>query len=110
MIGAEDRYQMLVKIINQIKILEYRVCRASVPRVVSGTHLSRYRNDELIFQETTELPAVTQMSEQRLALELDQHIDGVKARIDETAENEINDPVFAPERDGRLGALLGQWE
>jgi hypothetical protein len=85
MIGTEDRYEMLVQIINQIKILEYRVSRAAVPRLVSGTHLSRYRGDELIFQKTTELPAVTQMPEKRLALELDQHIDGVDAGIDEVA-------------------------
>lgn len=51
MIGAEDNYEVLIKIIHQIKVLEDRVSRAAVPGLAGGTHLCRYRDDELVLQQ-----------------------------------------------------------
>src|ERR1039458_1570746 len=48
------------------------------------------------------------MLQQRLAAELRQHIDGIDARVDEIAENEVDDPVFPAKRNGRFGPLLGE--
>ena len=48
------------------------------------------------------------MLQQRLALELCKNVDRINPRIDEIAENEIDDTVFPSERDSRLRSLLGQ--
>jgi len=45
------------------------------------------------------------MLEQRLAAELGEHVDRMDSRIDEIAEDEIDDPVFASEGNCRLGAF-----
>src|SRR5690349_8823134 len=50
------------------------------------------------------------MTQERLALELDKHINRVQARIDKIAEHEINNSILAPKRNRRLGALFGQWK
>ena len=48
------------------------------------------------------------MLQQRLAAELGQDVDGIDARVDEVAEDEIDDAVLAAERNGRFGPFLGQ--
>jgi hypothetical protein len=45
------------------------------------------------------------MLEQRLAAELGEHVDGVDSGVDEIAEDEIDDPVFAAEGNRRFGAF-----
>jgi hypothetical protein len=45
------------------------------------------------------------MLEQRLAAELSENVDRMDSGIDEIAEDEIDDPVFASERNCRLGAF-----
>ena len=50
------------------------------------------------------------MLKQRLAAELSQHVDGVDPGVNKIAEDEIDDPVFAPERNCGLGAFLGEGE
>ena len=57
-------------------------------------------------EQAAELPALAQVLEQRLAAELRQDIDRIDARVDEVAQDEIDDPVLAAERDGRLGPFL----
>ena len=64
-------------------------------------------NDELIFLNAADLPAFAEVLQQALAAELGQDIDGKDAGVDEVAQNEINDPVFAAKRHGWLGAFLG---
>ena len=46
------------------------------------------------------------MAIQRVGFILDQHGDGPNARIQAVAEGKVDDPVFAPERNSRLGAVL----
>src|SRR4030095_2654807 len=72
------------------------------------THRGRTRDDELVLQQSAELPAVREMLQERLALELGQDVDRVDARIDEVAEDEVDDAVLPAEGHRRLGALLGQ--
>src|SRR5205823_5236804 len=66
------------------------------------------RNNELLSEQAAKLPAIPEVPQQRLALELHQDIDGVDTRIDEIAKYEVNDAVFPAERHGRLGACSGQ--
>ena len=88
-------------------VLKDRV-RSSLIPLRTLAHLRRNRNDELVFQQIGKLPTITQMLQQRLALELRKNVDRINPRIDEIAENEIDDTVFPRERDSRLRSLLGQ--
>src|ERR1035438_5835216 len=63
---------------------------------------------ELRPQQTAELPSLAEVLQQRLAAELGQHVHRVDARVDEIAQDEIDDPVLASKRNSRLGALLGE--
>src|ERR1700722_9260665 len=48
------------------------------------------------------------MLQQGLALELDQNINRIDARVNQITEYEIHDPVSTPEGNGRLRPLLGK--
>ena len=48
------------------------------------------------------------MLQQGLALELNQDVDGINARVDQVAEDEIDNPITPAKRDGRFGAFLGE--
>ena len=106
-VRAEDRDQVRLGIVDKIEILKNRVGGALVPQL-AHPHLGRHRDDEVIGQHPAELPSVLEMLDQRLRAPLDEHVDRVDARVDEVGENEIDDAVFAAERDRRLGAIAGQ--
>jgi hypothetical protein len=59
-------------------------------------------------QQAAHLPAVAQVLQQALALELDQDVNRINTGVDQVAEHEIDDAVAAAERHRRLGAFLGQ--
>src|SRR5262249_10153006 len=87
-----------------------RVGRAPIPRLAGRSHLGGDRDDEVALEEAAELPAVGEMLEQRLALELGQDVDRVDAGVDEVAQDEVDDAVLASERDRGLCPLLGERE
>ena len=51
-------------------------------------------------EQSAELPSFAQVLEQRLAAELRQHVNRVDSRVDEVAQDEIDDSVFPAERNG----------
>jgi hypothetical protein len=61
MVGPKNRHRALIVVIDQVEILEYRVSRSSIPRLITCADLSRGWNDEMIFKQATELPAVSQV-------------------------------------------------
>ena len=84
---------------------------SAVPRYQSspgGPHLRGNGNDEVIAQQAGRLPALAQVLQQRLALELDQHVDGIDAGVDQVTQDKVDDPVAASEGNGGFGALLGE--
>ena len=106
-IGAEDGDDVRLGLLDEVDVLvDAGVGCSPIPCFGGGAHL-RHGNDELVFQDAAVLPAFAQVLEQALASELREYIDGINARVDEVAEDEIDDPVLAAERDGRLGAFLG---
>ena len=105
-IAAEDRHHMRIGLLDKVDILQDGVGGALVPGFILRTHLCRHGDYEVAFQQPAELPPLTQMLEQRLAAELREHIDGVDSGVDEIAEDEINDPVFAAKGNRRLRPLL----
>ncbi len=108
MIGAEDRDQGRIGLLDEVRVLVDRVRGAPVPRLARRPHLGRHRDDEVVLQEPAELPALGQMLQERLALELGEDVDGVDPGVDEVAEDEVDDAVLAAEGHRGLGALLGQ--
>ena len=57
-------------------VLKDGVRRPLIP-LLTFAHLRRHRNDELVLEQIGELPAVAQVLQQRLALELCQDVDRI---------------------------------
>jgi len=62
----------------------------------------------LMGQEAAELPGVSQMLKEGLALELSQHIGGIDAGIDQIAENKINNSILPPKGHCRFCSFFCQ--
>ena len=107
-IGAEDGHDVGAGLLDEIDVLVDGVGGSLVPVFAGGAHLRGHGNDELVFQNAADLPTFIEMLQQALAAELRQDVDRVNAGVDEVAQDEIDDPVFAAKRNGRLGAFLRQ--
>ena len=107
-VGAEDHHEMRIGLFDQVDVLIDGVGGAAIPVLAGRAHLRRHGNDEVLLQQAGHLPAVAQVLQQALALELDQDVDGIDAGIDQVAEHEIDDAVAPAERHRRLGSFLGQ--
>ena len=104
-VGAENRNQVRVGLLDEVNVLKDGIGGSLVPGFVLRPHLCRDVDDEMTLQQSAELPSLAQMLEQRLAAELGEHVDRVDSRIDEIAEDEINDAVFTSEGNCRFGAF-----
>ena len=104
-VTAKNRDQVGVGLFHQVDVLKDGVGGPLVPSLAFGAHLRRHVDDELALQKSAELPAFTQMLQQRLAAKLREHINRVNPGIHEIAEHEIDDAVFAAEGNCRLRAL-----
>jgi hypothetical protein len=60
-VGAEDGNQVRVGLLDEVDVLKDGVGRSLVPGFISGAHLRRHRDDELVFEEAAELPALAQV-------------------------------------------------
>src|SRR5262245_42762861 len=109
MVAAENGHYVGAGLFYQIDVLIDGIGSSLIPGFAVRAHLCRNGNDELILQQTAELPALTEMLQERLAPELGQDIDGVDAGIDEIAEDEVDDAVLAAKRDRGFSALAGEW-
>lgn len=107
-IGAEDRHVMRIGLLDQVDVLMQRVGCAAIPVLAGGPHLRGHRDDEVLLQQPAHFPSFTQVLQQALALELDQNVDGIDPRVDQVAQDEVDDTISSPEGRGRLGPLLGQ--
>ena len=107
-IGAENRHDVGPGLFDEIDVLIDGVGRSLVPAFARRSHLRRYGNDELVFQNAADLPTFIEVLQQALAAELRQDVNRVNAGVDEVAQDEIDDAVFAAKRNGRLGAILRQ--
>ena len=76
--------------------------------ISSHAHLRRHRSDEMLAKEVGGAPASVNMLQQRLRLELREHIDGQNTRIYEVGENEIDNSVPSAEWYRRFGPVLRQ--
>ena len=107
-VAAEDGHHMRVGLLDEVDVLIDGVGRSLVPGFILRAHLGRHGDNEVALQQSAELPSLAQMLQQRLAAELGEHVDRVDSGVDEIAEDEIDDPVFASEGNRRLGAFAGE--
>ena len=107
-VGAEDHHEVRIGLFNQVDVLIDGVGGAAIPVLAGRAHLRRHRNDEVLLQQAAHFPAVAQVLQQALALELDQHVGGIDPGVDQVAEHEIDNAIAAAERHRRLGAFLGE--
>ena len=107
-IASEDGHNVRVGLLDEIDVLKNGVGSSLIPGFVLGAHLRGDVDDEVALEQAAELPSLAEVLEQRLAAELGEDIDRVDSGIDEIAKDEIDDAIFAAERDGRLGTLAGK--
>ena len=107
-IGAEDDHEVRIGLLDQIDVLIDGVGGAAIPVLAGGTHLRGHGNDEVLLQQAAHFPAVAKVLQQALALELDQHVDGIDPGVDQVAEHEIDDAVASAEGHRGFGAFFGQ--
>ena len=108
-VRAEDRHEVRIEVLDQVHVLVDRVRRALVPFAFAGLHLGGHRDDEVAaLLGVREVPAVDDVFHQALGFELGQDENAVDAAVHEIAQHEVDDAVFAAERDGGFRALVGQ--
>ena len=102
-VGAEDADHVGLLVVDQVQVLVDRVGRAREP-VRAAAHLRRHRRD-VVAEERRELPGRRDVAVEAVALVLRQDGDPQEAAVDEVREREVDQPVVAAERNGRLGAV-----
>ena len=89
------------------QILAHRICRAFIPRgVVKG--LLRRENFHKAGRKLVELVRAGYVAVQRRGVKLGENIDPAKARINAVRDRDVHNAVFARQRHGGFGAVLGE--
>ena len=89
------------------QLLAHRVGRALVPVHAAGRLFGRQDVDEAA-REQVELVGLVDVAVQRGRDKLRQDLDLVDAGVEAVADRDVNQPVFAADRHGRLGPQFGQ--
>ena len=76
MVSSENGHNVRIRLLDQVHVLINRIRSAAVPIFLRRAHLSGNRNDEVVLAATRDFPALTQMLQKRLALELNQDVNG----------------------------------
>jgi hypothetical protein len=108
-IRTEHNHEIWGGLLDEVEILMDGIGGSSVPLLALGSHLGRHRNQELVFQNTPQLPTIAQVLQKGLAAKLDQHVNGENTGIDQIAEHEVDNSVLSTKGDCRLGTFMGQW-
>ena len=87
-------------------VLPDGIGRSLVPLRALGSLLSGEYVDETA-GEIVELVAGLDMSMERHAVELGQHVNGAQPGIQAVTDRDIDDAIFSAERDGRFRAIFG---
>ena len=107
-VAAENADVRRLLVEDQVEILVDGVRRAAEP-VRPAAHLGRDRIDELPDVER-ESPGADDVLDERVRLELGEDLDLRETRVHEVVQDEVDDPVAAAERHGRLRAVAREWE
>ena len=105
-IGAEDDHVVGLVVVDEIQALVDRVGGAREP-VRAAAHLRGHRRD-VVAEQVRHAPRQGDVPVERVTLVLREHDDAQVAGVDEVREREVDQPVAATERDGRLRPVGGQ--
>ena len=110
LVAAEDE-EPLPGLLEKVgEVLAHGVGRALIPTGPGGGLLRGENFHEAAGAENIEFVGRVDVPVQRGGVELGQHIDVADAGVEAVADGDIDQPVFAAERDGGFGAVLGQGE
>ena len=93
---------------DDIDVLIDGIGGAAIPVHLVHPLLGREQVDEFVHLVTQEGPARLQVTQQTVRLVLGDYTNAADPRVDTVGEHKINDPEFATEMDGRLGAVVSQ--
>ena len=105
-IGTEHGDDVGRLVVDEVEVLVDGVGGALEP-VRPATHLGRYRCD-VVVEHRREPPGLGDVAVEAVALVLGEHDDLQVAGIGEIRQREVDQSVRAGERNGRLGAVIGQ--
>ena len=107
MVAGQDQRVARRGLLDRVDVLVNRVGGPLIPHL-GDPLLGRNHLDVLAELAAEELPALVDVPVQADGLVLRQHEDLAKVGVDAVREGEVDDPVDAAERDGRLGTVTGQ--
>ncbi len=107
-VGAEHDDVVGLFVVEDIEILEDGVGGAGEP-AGPAAHLGRHRSD-VVAQQRRQPPGLRQVPVEAVALVLGEHHDANEAGVHQVGQGEVDEPVVAPERHRRLGAIPGEGE
>ena len=108
MVAGEDQHQVAPHFGDDPKVAPHRVGGALEPTFVGGRLLCSEDLNEP-FGEDVELVGPGDVPVQRNGVVLGQHEHPFHAGVDRVADGDVDQPVLAGDRYGRLGALTCQW-
>ena len=85
MIRAEDGHHVGLGLFDEVHVLIDGVGGAAIPVLILRPHLSGNGDDEVIAQQAGCFPTLAQVLQQGLALELNQHVNGIDTGVDQVA-------------------------
>ena len=106
-VAGQDQDELGLLVLDNEPVLVDRVGRALVP-VLADALLGGQGEDVLADFGVEDVPAAPDVAVQGVGFVLDQDDDVAQPGVDAVAEGEVDDPVFAAEGDGGLGAVRRQ--
>ena len=108
-VAGQDDDRVRVVVLDDVEVAQHRVRRAAVPLrhpAARDVRLEQLHAAAVAVEVPRAAEADVVVERARVVLGQDHHV--VDVGVDAVGQREIDDPVLAPERDRRLGPLLGQ--
>ena len=107
LVAAQDQQVIEIVIQKMDQVFAHGVGRALIPGGV-GKGLFRREDFHEAAGEMVELVGLRNVAVQRGGIELRQQINAAQAGVDAVGDGDVDEAVFARERHGRFGAVLGE--
>ena len=106
-VGAEHADEIGVLVGDQVEVLVDRVGGSREPERTAA-HLRRHRR-HVLAEQRREAPGLADVAVEAVALVLGEHDHLEQTGVGEVGQGEVDQPVAAGERHGRLGPVVGEW-
>ena len=106
-VAGQDQHLLRALGLQEVEVLEDGVGGAPVPAAHHDL-LGRHAVDEFPQVRVHDVPGLPEVLVQRKAAVLGEDVDAANPGIDAVGQGEVDDPVQAPEGDGRLGLVPGE--